>query len=65
MNKKIYDLILKNKYLSAEEVMSELSISRATVFRHYANIKRITGVVFDKKNNATLGSANHSLLTKG
>jgi ATP-dependent DNA helicase RecG len=29
--------------------MAGLSISRATVFRDYAKIRKITGVVYDKK----------------
>lgn len=47
--KAIFDMIQKNNTLSVEEVMAELSISRATVFRDYAKIRKITGAVYDKK----------------
>ena len=47
--KVIFDMIKKNNILSVEEVMAELSISRATVFRDYAKIRKITGAVYDKK----------------
>jgi len=47
--KVIFDMIKKNNTLSVEEVMAELSISRATVFRDYAKIRKITGAVYDKK----------------
>ena len=47
--KAIFEMIKKNKTLSVEEVMAELSVSRATVFRDYAKIKKITGAVYDKK----------------
>lgn len=47
--KAIFDMIKRNKTLSVEEVMAELSISRATVFRDYAKIRKITGAVYDKK----------------
>ena len=49
---KIYDMICENIHLSVEQVMAELDISRATVFRDYAKIKRITGASYDK-NTAT------------
>ncbi len=45
---KIYDMICENIHLSVEQVMAELDISRATVFRDYAKIKRITGAAYDK-----------------
>lgn len=45
---KIYDMICENVHLSVEQVMAELDISRATVFRDYAKIKRITGAAYDK-----------------
>ncbi|MFV0538388.1 MAG: HTH domain-containing protein [Dysgonomonas sp.] len=45
----IVEMIKKNKTFSAEEVMEELSISRPTVFRDYAKIRKITGAVYDKK----------------
>jgi len=37
---KIYNMICENLYLSVEQVMAELDISRETVFRDYAKIKR-------------------------
>ena len=36
---KIYNMICENLHLSVEQVMAELDISRATVFRDYAKIK--------------------------
>ena len=45
----IYDMICKNKMLSVEEVMAELDISRATVFKDYGKIKRITGTTYIEK----------------
>ncbi len=48
---KIYDMICENIHLSVEQVMAELDISRATVFRDYAKIKRITGVSYDKNTS--------------
>lgn len=48
---KIYDMICENIHLSAEQVMAELDISRATVFRDYAKIKRITGAAYDKNTS--------------
>ena len=46
---RIYDMICENKHLSVEQVMSELDISRATVFRDYARIREITGAEYNKK----------------
>ncbi len=40
-------MIKKNETLLVEEVMEELSISRATVFRDYGKIRKITGAVYD------------------
>ena len=48
---KIYDMICENIHLSAEQVMAELDISRATVFRDYAKIKRVTGAAYDKNTS--------------
>lgn len=42
-------MISENLHLSVEQVMAELDISRATVFRDYAKIKKITGAMYDKK----------------
>lgn len=46
---KIYNMICENLHLSVEQVMAELDISRATVFRDYAKNKKITGAMYDKK----------------
>ena len=46
---KIYNMICENLPLSVEQVMVELDISRATVFRDYAKIKKVTGAMYDKK----------------
>lgn len=48
---KIYNMICENIHLSVEQVMVELDISRATVFRDYAKIKKVTGAVYDKKTS--------------
>ena len=48
---KIYGMICENIHLSVEQVMAELDISRATVFRDYAKIKRITGAAYDKNTS--------------
>ena len=48
---KIYDMICENIHLSVEQVMAELDISRATVFRDYAKIKRIAGAAYDKNTS--------------
>lgn len=48
---KIFNMICENLHLSVEQVMAELDISRATVFRDYAKIKKVTGAVFDKKTS--------------
>lgn len=47
----IYDMICDNLHLSVEQVMAELDISRATVFREYAKIKKVTGAAYDKKTS--------------
>lgn len=41
-------MICENLHLSVEQVMAELDISRATVFREYAKIKEVTGATYDK-----------------
>ena len=46
---KIYNMICENLHLSVEQVMASLNISRATVFRDYAKINKVTGAVYDKK----------------
>lgn len=46
---KIYDMICENLHLSVEQVMSTFNISRATVFRDYARIKKLIGITYDKK----------------
>ena len=48
---KIYNMICENLHLSVEQVMAELDISRATVFRDYAKIKKMTGAMYDKKTS--------------
>ena len=48
---KIYNMICENIHLSVEQVMVELDISRATVFRDYAKIKKVTGAMYDKKTS--------------
>lgn len=48
---KIYNMICENIHLSVEQVMAELDISRATVFRDYAKIKKVTGAMYDKDIN--------------
>lgn len=48
---KIYDMICENIHLSVEQVMAELDISRATVFRDYAKIKKVTGVSYNKNTS--------------
>lgn len=44
-------MICENLHLSVEQVMAELDISRSTVFRDYAKIKKVTGAVYDKKTS--------------
>lgn len=46
---KIYNMICENIHLSVEQAMAAFDISRATVFREYAKIKKITGAVYNKK----------------
>ena len=48
---KIYNMICENLNLSVEQVMAELDISRATVFRDYAKIKKVTGAMYDKRTS--------------
>ena len=43
--------LCENKHLTVEQVMAEFDISRATVFRNYAKIKKITGAVYDKNES--------------
>ena len=40
----------KTENIIAREVMSDLSLSRATVFREYAKIKQVTGANYNKKD---------------
>ena len=44
-------MICENLNLSVEQVMAELDISRATVFRDYARIKKVTGAMYDKRTS--------------
>lgn len=46
----IVKMIRENEKLTVEEVMAALEISRATVFRDYAKIKKKCGICYDKKN---------------
>lgn len=48
---RIYDMICENIHLSVEQVMAELDISRATIFRNYAKIKRVTDAIYDKNTS--------------
>lgn len=48
---KICNMICGNIHLSVEQVMAELDISRATVFRDFAKIKKVTGAMYDKKTS--------------
>lgn len=48
---KIYNMICENIHLSVEQVMAEMDISRATVFRDYEKIKKVTGAMYDKKTS--------------
>ncbi len=50
-NKKFTIGYCENLHLSVEQVMAELDISRATVFRDYAKIKKVTGAMYDKKTS--------------
>ena len=45
----IVNMIKGNKHLTVEEVMVALDISRATVFREYAKIRKKCGFSYDKK----------------
>lgn len=45
----IVKMIQRNNHLTVEEVMLALEISRATVFRDYANIRKKCGASYDKK----------------
>lgn len=42
---------VRNLHLSIEQVMAELDISRAMVFRDYVKIKKVTGAMYDKKTS--------------
>ena len=48
---RIYNMLCENLHLSVEQVMAELDISRSTVFRDYAKIKKVTGAAYDKKTS--------------
>ena len=48
---KIYNMLCENLHLSVEQVMAELDISRSTVIRDYAKIKKVTGAAYDKKTS--------------
>lgn len=45
----IFEMIKANNKLTVEEVMAALDISRATVFRDYAKIRKKCGISYDKK----------------
>lgn len=45
----IVKMIKANNQLTVEEVMDALDISRATVFRDYAKIRKKSGITYDKK----------------
>jgi ATP-dependent DNA helicase RecG len=45
----IVEMIKKNNQLTVEEVMAALDVSRATVFREYAKIRKKCGASYDKK----------------
>lgn len=45
----IFKMIKANNKLTVEEVMAVLNISRATVFRDYAKIRKKCGISYDKK----------------
>ena len=45
---KIYNMICDSLHLSVEQVMAEFDISRSTVFRDYAKIRKVTGATYDK-----------------
>jgi ATP-dependent DNA helicase RecG len=47
----IYDMIFDNRHLTVEQVMAEFDISKATVFREYGKIKKITGALYDKASS--------------
>jgi ATP-dependent DNA helicase RecG len=47
----IYNMICDNRHLTVEQVMAEFDISRATVFREYGKIKKITGALYDKASS--------------
>jgi ATP-dependent DNA helicase RecG len=44
-------MICDNRHLTVEQVMAEFDISRATVFREYGKIKKITGALYDKASS--------------
>lgn len=45
----IVEMIKKNNQLTVEEVMAALDVSRATVFREYAKIRKKCGASYDKR----------------
>lgn len=45
----ILQMIKTNNQLTVEEVMAAMDISRATVFRDYAKIRKKSGITYDKK----------------
>lgn len=52
----IVNMIKENNHLTVEEVMAALNISRATVFREYAKIRKKCGFSYDKKTGLWLVS---------
>ncbi|SKC04904.1 DeoR-like helix-turn-helix domain-containing protein [Lachnospiraceae bacterium] len=48
---KMKELLGKDEKITVEQVMAEFDISRSTVFRDYAKIKKITGAVYDKNES--------------
>jgi ATP-dependent DNA helicase RecG len=47
----LYDMICDNRHLTVEQVMAKFDISKATVFREYGKIKKITGALYDKASS--------------
>jgi len=45
----IVKMIHENRQLTVEEVMAALDISRTTVFRDYAKIRKKCGISYDKR----------------
>lgn len=52
-------MIKNNNQLTVEEVMAALDISRATVFRDYAKIRKKCGITYDKKVGRWLVSVSN------